>query len=364
MNEYFDNDEFLFEEDETSLLIERFLQQISNNEPAFFASDDFLEIIDYFFEAKDYDNIVASLNCAIKLYPDNVEIAKRKCGLITEYIDKLTPQEQEENLIYYRSILIDNYEDNDLLESYVIVASRQPERSKQHIAFLEVLAKTNPYSTLSWFSLALLSLLYGLFEETLDYIEYALALDKTNLEANRCKAEALISTDKTEEGIAILLKILKQDSENSQIHFSLGGAYEQKEEWERAMKHYKQAFSYDEFNFSALMNIGLCYFYLNDFNTAKHHCERAISAEPDNAFFKISYANMLYEEGFKQDAEVMYRYAYDHCDEKEICALNWALSLADDGRMKDLKALVKICPELKQNKEYQFLITPNLNEKS
>ncbi|MDR0789480.1 MAG: tetratricopeptide repeat protein [Bacteroidales bacterium] len=365
MNEFYDN-EFESEKDEGEVLADRFKYLVANNEPVFFASDDFIEIIDYFEIEGDYDNLVLSTDIALKLYPDNEEIVLRKCNFILEgpsddysetveevmyyaeplgdlsaYIYRsialnLFEEEEFDNSVYFsRLALIKNVNDEEVLECFVIAASRLPKREKECMEFLEALAKANTYSAYLWFSLALLSLLYGKNEDALDYIEYSLALDKTNAEANRCKAEALMNTGKLDEGIELLGKILEQDPQNAQVFYSLGGGFEQKENWEKAIYYYKKAFANDELNFSALMNIGLCYFSLNDFNTAKQYADRAIKAEPDNIYFKLSYANMLYEAGYKEDGEQLYREIYDEFKEKDLCAINWAMSLADDGRLKD-----------------------------
>ncbi|MDR1724988.1 MAG: hypothetical protein LBR28_01150 [Bacteroidales bacterium] len=448
MNEYFDNEDLEQEYGDLEQLIKQFKYQIANKEPVFFSSEDFIEIIDYLFTTDNELNFIdTAVDTAYKLYPDNVEIVLRRCQAETyfpsnEYTDTIAAvmsfaeQMEDSNAAYiykqlatelfddeefdkaihfYKLSLIKNPLDEEVLEGYVLSASRQTSKRNEHILFLETLAKTNPYSSFVWYFLALLSFFYNKFKDTLDYIECAIALDKNNTAAHRCKAEALVATGKIEEGIIILTLLNLKEPDNPQVLFSLGNAYEQKEEWDKAISYYKACLSKDEFNFSAIMNAGICYYYNGDFNTAKYFCQKAIEAEPDNYYFKISYASMLYEEGYKEEAENLYRKIFNECDEKDVCAINWALSLSDDGKLKDAihildstittctiedptiyytiidlavkdghytemvnhylyllflkfqiskEELLKSCPSLKEHTEYNNLITKYLHEEN
>ncbi|MDR1848377.1 MAG: tetratricopeptide repeat protein [Bacteroidales bacterium] len=366
MNDFFDNDALNQEEDEQKELVNKFKHLIANNEPVFFSVEDFLEIIDYFVQEDDYDNIVASTDIALKLYPDNIDIALRRCQLIIdnpieEYLecvkevmryaepfgndaayiyrylatDLFDFDQFEESLYFCRLALMKDPNDEEIWGFLIVAASNLPKQEAEITLFIESMAKANPYSAHIWHALALISLLFGKYENTLEYVEYSLTLNQNNIEAHRCKAEALLCTGKIDEGMALLQKILKKEPENSQILYSLAGAYDQTKDWEKAIYYYKKAFTCDKENVSALMNVGLCYFSLNDFNTARNYANRAIEAEPDNIYFKLAYANMLYEAGYKEDGENLYREIYADFDEKELCAMNWARTIAKDGRLND-----------------------------
>ncbi|MDR1005459.1 MAG: hypothetical protein LBL74_01150 [Bacteroidales bacterium] len=392
MDEYFDND-FDDSNEYAQSLAEEFKHLVDSNQPVFFSADEFIEIIEYLYEDCDGDiacgYIDTACEIAIKLYPDNIEIVLYKIrslfdgvnvdddminialtyaepfGKDAAYIYKelannmLEEENNEAALNFFRLALIKNNNDEDSLENFVVTASNLRSKEKECIDFLEALTKSNPYSSYLWFSLSLLSLLYGRCENALKYIECSLALDKDNIEANRCKAETLLSLGKLNEGLSLLHQILEREPDNSQILYSLGGGYDQKEDWENAIYYYKKAFSYDNTNHSALMSIGLCYFSLNDFNTASLYTNKAMKAEPDNIYFKLSCASMLYEAGYKQEAEQLYSDTYANFEEKDICAINWAMTLATDNRLNDainiLDSTIKTCKIEEPNIYYTLL---------
>ncbi len=73
------------------------------------------------------------------------------------------------------------------------------------------------------------------------------------------RAEALRKEKRYDEGIAVLLDVLKHGMEQAQIHYRLGNIYYDAKKYEHAEYAYRRAIDYDALHVNAHYNLGVVY---------------------------------------------------------------------------------------------------------
>ena len=69
---------------ELSELIEKFENCLSSGEGCFFDSDELLEVIDYYFAIQETNKIKSSIDLALSLYPNEIDLIIRKAQFISQ----------------------------------------------------------------------------------------------------------------------------------------------------------------------------------------------------------------------------------------------------------------------------------------
>lgn len=393
-----------FEEinNELSELILKFENCLSSGEGCFFDSDELLEVIDYYFAIQETDKIKSSIDLALSLYPNEIDLIIRKAQFISQ---SKSPEEAISFLERYR---MTNTDDSDLLyalaslysqagqttkaiESYEYLLSQDDEDIEVYISlgeeymtsqnyelatkvykkalklepvndvalqsfafcsqfienpnksiiYLKKLCKQNPFSEQNWIAYGLLLYYTENFFDAITAFDLSIAIDEEIPTSHLYKAQSLISLGNFQEGITTLHEVLKLIPEEPIVYFFLGQAYEKQSNYTTAALYYKDCIKYDKYNADAYMGVAMCYFELNDFHSSEPFVEKAIEIEPTNVHFRLAYAEMLYKEGFIEKGEELYQALYEEGDELALITINWAIAMSSNEKLMDAIHLLR-----------------------
>ena len=97
------------------------------------------------------------------------------------------------------------------------------------------------------------------------------------------KATLAHSKNNLDEAEHLYVKILKNNSDNHQIHFLLGTLFLQKKIAKKALSHLKKVESHDKNNPHLLMNLGLAYKEIGDYQLSETYLKKSLSLNPEHA---------------------------------------------------------------------------------
>jgi tetratricopeptide (TPR) repeat protein len=124
----------------------------------------------------------------------------------------------------------------------------------------------------------------GVFEESLGQVREAIAIEPDNAFFQDTLANALIGLRRFQEAItASKASIRLSDGKYSWMHFTLGSAYFQLENWELSRQSFEKAAELDKTDFAAPYNIALCFTNLGYSRDAANWYEEALRRDPNNA---------------------------------------------------------------------------------
>ncbi|HEX5131901.1 MAG TPA: protein kinase [Candidatus Krumholzibacteria bacterium] len=198
----------------------------------------------------------------------------------------------------------------------------------------------------------------------------AIAIDSTYVPASIYLAKVLAHCGQTDEGIALLTRVIRRDPDCIDAYQDLGNALSSAQRYDEAEAVYKalvarkpdyfhgywrlgwlysnmgrpglefaahkHAIQLAPDDFRTLNSLGICYSELGDWRAAREYWERAFLIRP-SCGSSSNVGTMLYYEGRFADSAHYYQYALEYCDTTDYsywanlaCALYWA-----DGRRED-----------------------------
>lgn len=149
----------------------------------------------------------------------------------------------------------------------------------------EGMAKDNSESWLSDAHLRIANILdqRGVFQEALSHAREAIAIDSSNAWAFNAQAEALIGLRRFQEAIYACNQAIRlSDGKYSRMHFNLGSAYFDCENWELARQSYEKASQLDSKDDAAPYNVALCLIKLGYFRDAANWYEEVLRRNPNH----------------------------------------------------------------------------------
>ncbi|MDT8286382.1 MAG: tetratricopeptide repeat protein, partial [Elusimicrobiales bacterium] len=111
-----------------------------------------------------------------------------------------------------------------------------------------------------------------------------LELGRDDSETRTHRALALFNLDRPEEAAADARLAVDLGHKDAWPRLILGWIAASEEDYRGAMAHFRAALAADRKNYHALSNIGRCYTELGDFNKASDFIDRALKAEPYDAY--------------------------------------------------------------------------------
>jgi tetratricopeptide (TPR) repeat protein len=121
----------------------------------------------------------------------------------------------------------------------------------------------------------------GVYTEALSHAKEATSLDPTNAWAFAVEADVLNNLHRPTEAITAAREAIRlSDGKYSSMHFALGSAYFESENWELARQSFEKAAQLDPKDDAAAYNVAVCYSRLAYYNDAAHWYEEAIRRNP------------------------------------------------------------------------------------
>ncbi|MHC1707660.1 MAG: tetratricopeptide repeat protein [Bacteroidales bacterium] len=381
-----------WEDQEIRELIRRFEGMLGYHEHYFFDTEDYEEIIDFYFEMDNQRKAGDAIDYALKQYPTHVGFMLRKAQLmdisgkledalkiveIAEDIDNsnldilLTKatylsrlRQPEKSIDYFKSALLHaenpdeiyaqiafeyenmgNYHkalenlknsldinpasDNVLYElSFCYEVTHQLEKG---IRFYEQFLDKNPYSKTAWFCLGVLCNTNGQFEKAIEAYDFVLAIDETFSSAYFNKANSFANLGLYLKAIECYRDTLHYEEPEAMTYFYIGECYEELDDYTAATEQYLEAIGHDESFADAYMAAGNAFDMLEDKTRAESYMKKAMELEPQNPTFLFQYGDLLFEYGKQQQGIEMLEKAavLDPFDEEIWELLAWMYSQYD-----------------------------------
>jgi tetratricopeptide (TPR) repeat protein len=121
----------------------------------------------------------------------------------------------------------------------------------------------------------------GVYQEALSHAREAIALDSTNSWAFYDQAKALLGLRRFQESINASIQAIRlSDGKFATMHFALGSAYFEAENWEFARQSFQKASELDSADDAAPYNVALCLVHLGYYGDAATWYEEVLRRNP------------------------------------------------------------------------------------
>jgi len=205
-----------------------------------------------------------------------------------------------------------------------------------------LLIKMEPYNPDYYFRAGALFEKRNKSTQAAQFYKKAIDMDPRNSEAHFALGSLLFKGKRYNDAKIILTKALKLRPDNYKAHFYLGRMYKETQNYTSAIQSFEQSQKDSEFKIKSLIERGICYIAINNFDKAATELERAVkltSDEPDDsALFARYYLAMCHEkrrdiEKAIEQWEQIYSKKQSFKDVAE--KLSQFQDLREDDRMKD-----------------------------
>ncbi len=221
-----------------------------------------------------------------------------------------------------------------------------------------LLIKMEPYNPDYYFKAGELFELRGKGPQAAQYYKKAIDMDPRNSEAHFSLGTLLYKGKRFNDSKLILQKALKLRPDNYKAHYYLGKMNKESQNFPAAIQSFEQAQKDSEFKIKALIERGICYIAMKNYDKAISELERAIkltSEKPDDStLFSRYYLALCHEKKRNIDKaieqwELIYAKKQSFKDVAE--KLSQFQELREDDRMKDFltssnETFLKICQDL------------------
>lgn len=186
-----------------------------------------------------------------------------------------------EAISYYRKSIAINPDESRSLYNLACLWDHQGFDHKAQ-AFFSQLVSDHPFSKNGWYCLGIVYSWLSLFEKATDAFEYAIAIDKTFVQAYLGLSECYNHLGNTARAVQALRDSLDYTSDRPHVLYLIGHIYLQQCNYHTASTYYHDALKEDPSYSSAWDDLGYCSEMLGYIDEAAGYYRRAIDLEPDN----------------------------------------------------------------------------------
>jgi protein O-mannosyl-transferase len=206
----------------------------------------------------------------------------------------------------------------------------------------------NPESVMAHYNLAGELLKKGKFDEAMNQLRTAVALDPRNPEAENDLGDALLQKGRVDEAIDHLRKSLKLNPDNLAAQSNLGEAFFQKGLVDDAIAQYRKALKIDAGNIEVLSNLGEAFLQKGRFDEAIAWYEKAQEINPGNPQVHFNLGNAFFQKGQIADAIAQHQRAVEINPDYTEAHYNLGVELLNsgkiDGAIEHLQKVVENSP--------------------
>lgn len=366
-----EENEFLYNEEETLEMVQKYEDMLRQNRSFFFDVVDFENIIEYYLDSEDSQRASEAVNIAYSMHPYSTEIQMKKVELMiidnqfTEALDilsilvKIEPDngelfflrgqaylsirefnqaheafwysthcqaEDKVDLLYRIAGLYQDIEEMHYALRYLLYGYSL-DRYSLNILFdlgycyerIGELAKSehyynlyldiNAFSSSVWYNMGIVYTRKGEFTNALEAYDYSLAVDPVNASALHNQANTYATIEKYAEATQSFIELLQFEPENSRIYASIGECYEKLGNSEKAFESYNKCLELDALFPDAYFGLGITFLKQEKLEQALNNIKRAIALEPENYDFWLGLAKVLFEMGSDKEAMDAYNEA-------------------------------------------------------
>lgn len=338
------NDRFKDFDDEERQLVLDFEKTVLNGTPQFFDVDELEVIIDYYFEVGDMPSLERAVEYAEQLYPDSTEVKLRRAHLYiaheqfepalriirrlrAEHPDDLDVAyslgvaygavgesrkaielfmeaasdgwllgrvyanigeeyyrlHDDDNAIRYYELALDTDSyDQYALSNYTDICIGAG-RADQAVRYLKTFVGEHPYSREAWCSLGVAYRALRQYEQSFDAFEYAIAIDKSYVEAYTELADSYEEAGQVSEAATTLLRARDYADDRSDIYRSIAYLYLRADNLPSAIDYFRRAIEENPDDARSHAALAMAFAHDGDASGAMPLIRKALHLEPDNA---------------------------------------------------------------------------------
>lgn len=331
-------------EDEVRDLVLDFENTVLKGKNQFFDVDEMEIIIDYYFEVNDQKPLERAVEYAEELYPNNTSVRLRRAHLMMSHeqygqalqvLNKMRQAEPDNTdvayslgvangavgesekaisyfkeaardgwmlgrvysnmaeeyykmkdydaaLNFYRKAMESDSCDDITIYNYYDV-SYEAGRINQAAEYLASYVKDNPYCKEAWYCLGSAYKDLTLYEAAADAFEFAIAIDKSYVDAYIALSNTQDYMGKMSEAVTTMLRVLDFCDDKAKVYRTIGNLYARESNFATAMAYYKKATDENPHDAETYACLALCYMENGDKATAVSKVNRAVildEAEP------------------------------------------------------------------------------------
>ncbi len=408
------------EEDNTSLLVNRFNQMIENDRLEYFESEDIEKIIDYFCETEDTAKIKRAFSLYEKLFPFSNQISLKKAQVLV-FFDKAQqalneirnlPLSNDEDYLFTLSVIYSKLKNhqkaimvlkkmmslnskneevisslaseyqkvgdfsasNDLLEKLLLMKVRNElywytyilsaeleDNLTRAIQFIHYYIRQNPYDYESWFYLGIAHKRNDDHLNAIEAFDYSISIKENFIHAYVNKAESLSELGYFQNAIDCCKSTFKFKEPTAEMYFDIGDYYEKLDDLEKAKLYFYKSVKKDEYCVDSWYALALILDLQGLHLEATYHIKKTIDINPKNVDYLYSYAEINEKVGFVKEAEIAYKKVLEIDEYDSECWLNYSHLISEyesvDEAIEILKKAIKLNPK---NAELSYRIAAYL----
>lgn len=333
-------DRFKDYDDEVRDLVLDFEQTVLKGESQFFDADELEIIIDYYFEVNDEKPLEKAVEYAEYLYPENTQVRLRRAHLMIshqqfsqalevlmrlrerepentdiayslgvalgavgeskkaiEYFEEAASdgwmlgriysnmaeeyyklKEYDEALKCYCSALFSDSFDDYTIYNYYDVCNELG-RFEEAADTLKKFVDQNPYSKEGWYCLGCARRDLTLYELAADAFEYAIAIDKTFVDAYVMLSQVQDLQGNLGEAVTTMLRALEFTDHKDRVYRTVGSLYAREMNLDTAIVYFKKALEENPADADAFAAMAVCYLQMDDLTNALSFAKIALNIE-------------------------------------------------------------------------------------
>jgi tetratricopeptide (TPR) repeat protein len=395
MSENFDQ----FSEEEINELKQKFIQMKDTHSGLYLDVDEYEQLIDYFFEKENTENIEIAISFALEQHPNNYDFLLKKAQLLAlngqdeqglQILDDIASLGNDPDYFMIKGTLLSNLQKyreaieeytkalnkgQDLEEVYANIAFEY-ENLEQYNKAIEYINKVleinpkneaalneagicfemsnqsadaieyfndfldqHPYSRSAWFNLAIALNSYGDNEKAIEAYEFSLAIDENQASALFNIANIYAGLNDHDKAIRYYKETLSKETPDTITYYYMGESYEKLDNFDEALSCYKKSIKINSGFHEAYVGIARCYFSIGDEEQAYHFIGEAVDlGEPFPLFWSIR-SLKLDEQGFFKLAKMAVLQLIKKNPAEVLYSINLALLLSNHDLRKAIEIL-------------------------
>ena len=355
--------------DDIALIIDRFENTLQNNRHQYFDVEEFVEIIEYYLDNYDLNNVLNAIKYAYSQHPDAYDIQKKEAEIfvLTNKADKALKilnilgtinydteflkasayllksnsnlykkhiqfclnesREQSFDSIYKIAISylsLNKWHDiaiKFLFESYninnhnafvlndIAITYERIKNHKKAIIYYKKYIDLDPFDETAWFNLA------SVYENELNYkkaiesYEFSITINQRYQPAYLNIASIYIDNDEFIKAINIYKEFLNFSEHKHEVYCLMGECYERNANYDEAYSCYTKALKINEKFADAWFGLSMVKYETKEFFESLYFIKRGLLLDEDNEEYHFELGNINYKLEFYTDAIKSYKRA-------------------------------------------------------
>jgi len=395
MSENFDQ----FSEEEINELKQKFIQMKDTSLGLYFDVDEYEQLIDYFFEKEDTENIEIALQYALEQHPNNYDFLLKKAQLLALYgqdeqglqilddiaslgndpdyfmikgtllsnlqkyreaIEEYTKAlnqgqdldevyaniafeyenlEQYDKAIEYINKVLDINPENETALNEAGICFEMSNQSEKAVEYFNHFLDLHPYSRSAWFNLAIAFNSLGKNKKAINAYEFSLAIDEDQASALFNIANIYAGMNEHHKAIKYYNETLSKETPDTITYYYMGESYEKLDNFDKALDCYRKSCDINSGFHEAYVGMARCFYSIGDDEQAFRYMNDAVElGEPFPLFWSIR-SLKLDEQGFYKLAKMAVLQLIKKNPEEILYSINLALLLSNHDLVKAVEIL-------------------------